>query len=175
MNNSISGHLSTVLILSTFSTTPALAQTVQTYTQTYPPGVVTQTTTLGSWMQPVVVRTREITSDNGDKLNIVEPIIMERHERVLVPMTTTTTTTSTDNGRRVLMTTNPTVMSSQRMRPHILHHRRHYEAFIDSTGNSYISRRTVIESRPTVLRQKEQVVERSVIIERRDPSLDAYF
>lgn len=184
MNNFIFSYLSAVLVLGTLSPNQALAQTVQTYTQTYDPRPVNQATVLDSWMQPAVVRTRTVTEENGDTRNIVEPIIMERHEKVLVPTGETLTTTDTTFGGQVVKTTDHTIVSTKSAVPaystsrrHFVAHKyRHHPAVVSTAPASerILARQTVTESTPTVVERRQRIEERAVIIERRDPALNMY-
>jgi hypothetical protein len=179
------GYFSAVLILGMLSPSLGQAQSVETYTHTYNyPGTVSHTTVLDSWMQPVVVRSRAVTDENGNTQDFVEPIIMERHERVLVPTGETITTTNTKHVDRVGEPVNRRVVSARRVtrayqnprRTFVAQGYRHHRSTrtTGSERNRYIVRREVVESTPSVLESRERVVQRAVIIERRDPALNLY-
>lgn len=49
---------------------------------------------VNSWMEPKLVRTREVKDSDGNTTVINEPLIQERHEQVVVPTNKTTVTTT---------------------------------------------------------------------------------
>ncbi len=84
-----------------FEQAPAFAAdqtTVQEVTQTGPAEVV------DSWMEPKIVRTKEIKDSDGNTTVIKEPLIQERHEKVVVPTNKTTLTTTVHQEPAVVKT-----------------------------------------------------------------------
>ncbi len=72
--------------------------TVQEVTQTGPAQVV------DSWMEPKIVRTKEVKDSDGNTTVIKEPLIQERHEKVVVPTNKTTLTTTVHQEPAVVKT-----------------------------------------------------------------------
>ncbi len=149
-------------------------------------------TVVDSWMQPTVVRSRAIKDADGTTAATVEePLIMERHERVLVPETETTTTTSVEKQPTVVRTEkqavsyrSTTTTAAPAKKRHVVRHvaHRHYRKAKPHTvarrpvrKNNFVASKTTVEERvesPTVIQQTEQRVQKEKIIERRDPALD---
>lgn len=144
-------------------------------------------TVIDSWMQPTVVRSRAIKDADGTTAATVEePLIMERHERVVVPQTETTTTTSVEKQPTVVRTekqavsykTTTTAVPAKKR--HVAH--RHYRKAKPHTvarrpvrKSNFVATNTTIDEKvesPTVIQQTEQRVQKEKIIERRDPALD---
>lgn len=146
-------------------------------------------TVVDSWMQPTVVRSRAIKGADGTTSQTVEePLVMERHERVVVPETETTTTTSVEKQPAVIRTekqavsyratTTTTPAKKRHYVRHSRHHRRakpHTVARRPVRKSNFVASTTTVEQRvesPTVVQQTEQRVQKEKIIERRDPALD---
>lgn len=146
-------------------------------------------TVVDSWMQPTVVRTRAIKdSDGTTAATVEEPLVMERHERVVVPEMETTTTTSVSKQPTVVRTENRSVAyrattttapaKKRRSVRHVAHHYRRAKPHTVAhrpVRRNFVASRTTVEERveqPTVVQQTEQRVEKERIIERRDPALD---
>jgi len=55
-----------------------------------------------SWMQPTVVRTRDVTDKDGVTRQVTEPIIQERHEQVVVPQIESSASTTVINPPNVM-------------------------------------------------------------------------
>lgn len=141
-----------------------------------------------SWMQPTVVRTRAIKDADGTTSQTVqEPLIMERHERVVVPETETTTTTSVERKPTVVRTEQRavsyratskapakkrhTARRYRKAKPHAVATRR------PAKKQNIVATKTTVEERvesPTVIEQTEQRVLKEKVIERRHPALETY-
>ncbi|MDZ4837287.1 MAG: hypothetical protein SGJ27_26170 [Candidatus Melainabacteria bacterium] len=144
-------------------------------------------TVIDSWMQPTVVRTRAIKDADGTTSQTVqEPLIMERHERVVVPEVETTTTTSVNKQPTVVQTerqaisykaATTTTAKPAKKRAVRRHYRRakpHTVARRPVKKRSFVATKTVeqrVES-PTVVERTEQTVQKERVIERRHPALD---
>jgi len=165
------------------SSQPANAQSY-TYKQVEQgPGVV-----VDSWMQPTVVRSRAIKDGDGNVSHTVEePLIMERHEKVIVPTTETTTTTNVIQQPTVVRTekqvayktTKSRQVSSTRPKKRYVARKRSKPRAVAqrrAPKRSYVAQKVVEEriEKPTVIEQTEQSVHKETLIERRHPALDLY-
>jgi len=94
------GITAVTLTLGLYAQVPANADqtTVQEVTQTGPAQVV------DSWMEPKIVRTKEIKDADGNTTVVKEPIIQERQEKVVVPTNKTTFTTTVHQEPAVVKT-----------------------------------------------------------------------
>lgn len=100
-NRFLLGITAVTLTLGLFAQAGAFAAdqtTVQEVTQTGPAEVV------DSWMEPKIVRTKEIKDSDGNTTIIKEPLIQERHEKVVVPTNKTTLTTTVHQEPAVVKT-----------------------------------------------------------------------
>jgi hypothetical protein len=181
--------------------TPALALCLQmSYAQSQAQAdpaaetVKTETTTQGtpevvkSYMVPTLNQTKETTDSSGETTKTTAPMIMERHEQVVVPQENTTTETTIENKPTVVEETIEQ-KSTQKVKPaikktsytravtvpkrHIAHHVVHHHTgpIAQTTNeNSTIVKRTVVDQ-PTVVQHTEQTVSDPVTYERKDPSL----
>ena len=141
-------------------------------------------TVVDSWMQPTVVRNRAIKDADGTtSVTVQEPLIMERHEKVVVPEVETTTTTSVSKEPTVVRTEKQavsyksTTVAPPKKKRVIRHHRRaksHTVARKPVRKSNYVATKTVEErvEQPTVIQQTQQSVKKETVIERRDPALD---
>lgn len=176
VNNHVLGCLATAIMLSAlFFSAPTQAQTetVHVYSRTYDPVVVQPTAVLDSWMEPVVSRKREIIKENGERESIVEPLVMERHERVLAPIGEITTVTSTKYaGRTVKVAENISSRKIAQIKPK--RHFRPRKTVAAKAKHRYVAKRTVVETTPVVVERTERTEHRSMIVERRDPALLIY-
>lgn len=89
-NRFLLGITAVTMTLGLFAQAPVLADqtTVQEVTETGPAQVV------DSWMEPKIVRTKEVTDKDGNTTVVNEPLVQERHEKVVVPTNKTTFTTT---------------------------------------------------------------------------------
>ena len=94
------GFTAVTLTLGLFAQVPARADqtTVQEVTETGPAQVV------DSWMEPKIVRTKEIKDQDGNTTVVNEPLVQERHEKVVVPTNKTTFTTTVHQEPAVVKT-----------------------------------------------------------------------
>lgn len=163
-------------VLISAATIPAFADTiVNTEIQEGPPAVV------DSWMEPTVFRSREVKTSDGETQVIREPLVQERHERVVIPTDERTTTTVISEPRVIRKveskTAIRTVASAPRKKVRRAHKRKSAVAYRRPAAkrDRLISQKTVEEYvEPTVLQQTEQNVHRDVVIERRHPALELY-
>ncbi|HEY9760449.1 MAG TPA: hypothetical protein V6C97_35145 [Oculatellaceae cyanobacterium] len=169
----------------TFMSTQALAE---------PETIRTETTTTGSpqvvksYMVPTMMQTKETTDANGDTTKSEAPMIMERHEQVVVPQEKTTSETTIDRTPRVVEESieqktsvkkvPPKVVSHKRacITPkkhitHIAHHAVHRPRQIAQATNQVTVKRTVIEQ-PTIIKHSERTESNPITFERKDPALE---
>jgi hypothetical protein len=146
-------------------------------------------TVVDSWMQPTVVRSRAIKDADGTTSQTVEePLIMERHERVVVPETETTTTTSVEKKQPTVVRTEQRAVSYRattaapvKKKRHVVRHHRkaksHTVARRPVRKRNFVAAKTTVQERvevqsPTVIEQTESRVLKEKVIERRHPALD---
>lgn len=161
----------------TTQTSPVINQaTSQTTTEIIQPGL-SQPKVIDSWMQPSVTRTKSVTSSDGTTEKTVEPMIMERHEAVVVPTEAKVTTTTSVTPAQVTQVTNSAVVKTavvkapvKRTRHYVkrvYHHtpRRHHVAV-----RHHAQTKTVVVQ-PQIIQQKQTIEQKSVLIERPHPAL----
>jgi hypothetical protein len=159
-----------------------------------PETIRTETTTTGapevtkSWMEPTMMQTKEVTDANGDTTKSSAPMIMERHEQVVVPQEKTVEETTIDKTPKVVeeqieqktavKKMPPKVVSNKRVctaakRPvkHIAHRTVHSPRQIAQATNQLTIKRTVVEQ-PTVIKHTEKTESNPVVFERKDPALE---
>lgn len=143
-----------------------------------------------SWMQPTVVRSRAIKDADGDVSHVEEPLIMERHERVIVPTTETTKTTNVYQQPSVVRTEKQQVsytatkkaaaparakkkyVARKKSKPRaVAHKQRAKRNYVAQKVN--VTEEKVVRN-PTVIEQTEQSVHKETLIERRDPALELH-
>jgi hypothetical protein len=156
---------------------PAQADEIQTTTQTIQetPQVV------DSYMKPTVTQTKSVTTSDGNTQTSTAPMIMERHERVVVPSSEVRTTTTTAAPR---VTTEEVTKSEARIaapvRRAVKHHvaykpRKHFVAYRHATPSraiavSQMRKTTIVE--PQVIQQSQTIEQKDVVIDRKDPALE---
>jgi hypothetical protein len=180
--------------------TPALALCLQmTYVQSQAqadPGaetVKTETTTQGqpevvkSFMVPTLTQTKETTDASGETTKSSAPMIMERHEQVVVPQEKTVSETTIEKKPAVVEETiehksmqkvqpvikkttysRAAVIPKHHVAHHVVHH--HAAAVAQTNESSTLVKRTVVDQ-PTVVQHTEQSVSNPVTYERKDPAL----
>jgi hypothetical protein len=181
--------------------TPALALCLQmTYVQSQAqadPGaetIKTETTTQGtpevvkSFMVPTLTQTKETTDASGETTKSSAPMIMERHEQVVVPQEKSVSETTIEKKPAVVEETieqkstakvqpaikkttysRAAVVPRRHVAHHVVHH--HAAAVAQATNeSSTVVKRTVVEQ-PTVVQHTEQSVSNPVTFERKDPAL----
>jgi hypothetical protein len=144
-------------------------------------------------MQPTVVRSRAIKDADGTVSHTVEePLIMERHERVVVPTTETTTTTNVIQPPPTVVRTEKQAVSTysatkkavaparakkkyvarKSSKPRAVAHRkvRAKRNVVAQKVNKVVEEEVITQ--PTVIEQTEQSVHKETLIERRDPALE---
>jgi hypothetical protein len=180
--------------------TPALALCFVTYAQSQAQAdpaaetIKTETTTQGapevvkSYMVPTLTQTKETTNSNGETTKTSAPMILERHEQVVVPQEKTITETTIEkkptvveetieqkNTQKIQPAVKKTTYTHSAVVPkrHIAHHvvRHHSSAVAQSTNqSSTVVKRTVVEQ-PTVVQHTEHTISDPVTLERKDPAL----
>ena len=125
---------------------------------------------IDSYMKPTVVRTRESTDSDGNVSKTVEPIIQERHEKVMIPTLETTSTEVRNGGTSVRTETHAvaTTNNSTAVR-RIAHHPRHHRAYVAHRAQQSLSTRTTTIEQPLTVERQDKTTERDTLIERRDP------
>jgi hypothetical protein len=156
--------------------------------------IKTETTTQGqpevvkSFMVPTLTQTKETTDASGETTKSSAPMIMERHEQVVVPQEKTVTETTIEKKPAVVEETieHKSMQKTQPMlkkttysraavipKRHVAHHVVHHHAtpVAHSTNeSSTIVKRTVVDQ-PTVVQHTERSVSNPVTYERKDPAL----
>jgi hypothetical protein len=162
----------------------ALALSLQPYAQAQQASVSesSQTTTVGpaqvidSYMKPTVVRTRESTDGDGNVEKTVEPIVQERHERVLIPTVQTTTTDVRSAANTVKTETHQVAASTSHSScavKKVSHHPRHQRVYTAHRTHAAVASQVTTTVQPTTTVERQQTTtERDTVIERKDPSLD---
>jgi hypothetical protein len=168
-----------LVALSFAFTIPLRAQADQTIIQrdiTQGPAQV-----MGSWMEPAYERVKETTDANGDTHRVREPIIMERHERVVVPVSEQRTTTTVVNSPRV--ETQTTYRASRPVKRKVAYKKRAVAykkrhtaprvAHIRRKPSNLIAVKTVRRiEQPTVIQRTDHYEQENLIYDRRHPALD---
>jgi hypothetical protein len=177
MNKLILGSLAGSLLLA--ATLPVFADQVQTTTETIqsPPQVI------DSYMKPTVTQTKTVTENDGTVHTSTAPMVMERHEQVVMPTTQVQTTTTTTDPKIITEQTTKRV-SHIAARPHrivkrcVAHKpRRHVVAYRHRTGKravAYNVRKTTIVE-PQVIQQTQTIHQSTgAVIDRKDPALEQF-
>lgn len=185
MKSRANTYLSLLAVIG-LTTLPALAEgdapavstsTVQTTeTQTAPPVV------LDSYMKPVYSRTKEVSS-NGETEKVVEPMIMERHEKVAIPGAESTTTTvqteKTIVPTTVIKSQSHTAAKVVASHPrHIVRHIAHRTApkkYVAMRSANKVEKVEKVEKVQTATRtvvNEERSIAPTTVIDRKDPALD---
>ncbi len=161
-------------------TVPLRAQADQTIIQrdiTQGPAAVTD-----SWMEPAYERVKETTDANGNTHQHREPIIMERHERVVVPISEQRTTTTVVNQPRVetettYRATRPVYKKKVAYKKRAVAYKRpkatHIARHIRRRPSNLIAVKTVRRiEQPTVIQRTDHIEQENLIYDRRHPALD---
>lgn len=173
--------LSTIaLTLTIFTQTPSYSAdqtTVQEVIEKGPAQVV------DSWMQPKLVRTREVKDADGNTTVINEPLIQERHEQVVVPTNKTTVTTTVHQEPAVVKTTEKRVISQAPAKRTVKKKRYHRPRKVAYTYKAPVKKHTYVAARQvvkeevqpattTVIQQTETSAGVDETYERRHPALE---
>lgn len=161
----------------TTQTSPVINQaSSQTTTEIIQPGL-SQPKVIDSWMQPSVTRTKSVTSSDGTTEKTVEPMIMERHEAVVVPTEAKVTTTTSVTPAQVTQVTNSAVVKTavvkapvKRTRHYVKRVYRHTPRRHHVAVRHYAQTKTVVVQ-PQIIQQRQTIEQKSVLIERPDPAL----
>ncbi len=154
---------------------PAIADVSETTTTVTGPAI-SAPHVVDSWMQPSVTRSKTVTASDGTTEKTVEPLIMERHEQVLVPTESKVTTSTTVAPARVteVTTTASTPIVVQKKattREHRVAHFFHRAPKHHTVSVQQSSQTKTVVVEPQVIQQKQTIEEKSVLIERPDPAL----
>ncbi|MDX2106989.1 MAG: hypothetical protein SFY67_11355 [Candidatus Melainabacteria bacterium] len=167
------GMQALTLTLGLFVQSPAFADqtTVQEVTETGPAQVV------DSWMEPKIVRTKEIKDADGNTTVVKEPLVQERHEKVIVPTNKTTFTTTvhqepavvkTVERRYVAAAPKRAVKKKVRKARKVAHKPKPRKAYVASRE---IVRQEVVPAETTVI-QRTDSQDSEAVYERRHPALE---
>lgn len=130
---------------------------------------------MDSWMQPTIVRdVKEVEADGTEKVR-QEPLVQERHERVVIPNTETKSETIMSRTPEVTRTVHvekrkvAVNRTHRRIHRHLaqVHHYQHKAVAYKQTTRQTNREQTVVERRV----HSETT---PVTIERRDPALDQF-
>lgn len=141
---------------------------------------------MGSWMEPAYERVKETTDANGVVHQTREPIIMERHERVVVPISEQRTTTTVVNSPRVETQTvykarpvyKKKVAYKKRAVKRAVAYKPRYKAtrvarHIRRKPSNLIAVKTVRKiEQPTIIQRTDHIEQENLIYDRRHPALD---
>ncbi len=145
-------------------------------------------TVMGSWMEPAYERVKETTDADGATHQIREPIIMERHERVVVPISEDRTTTTVVNQpvvetRTAFRASRPAYRRQVALKRKVVGYKRvvAYKPVYKTTRVAQIRRspstliavKTVRKvEQPTVIQKTDHFQQENLIYDRRHPALD---
>jgi len=137
---------------------------------------------MGSWMEPAYERVRETTDAEGNVRQTREPIIMERHERVVVPISEQRTTTTVVNKPVVKQTTyhasRPVYKKRVAYKKKAVAYKPRYKATkvarsVRRKPTNLIAVKTVRRvEQPAVIQRTEHFEQENLIYDRRHPALD---
>lgn len=180
MNKLLLSSLAALALVPMYTLTPAGADTIETTTVTQPS--TAPATVVDSWMQPKVSRTKSVTTSDGVTEKTVEPLIMERHERVVVPteekVTTTTSVspaTVTEQVKTVEAVPVVTKKKVYRARRTAYRPKKVKRVAVRSYRPKTVAVNTVEKTvvvEPQVVQQKQTIERNSVVIDRPDPALN---
>lgn len=132
-----------------------------------------------SWMEPKLVRSREVKDADGNTTVINEPLIQERHEQVVVPTSKTTVTTTVHQEPAVIKTEKRLVSQAPKKKAvkKRAYKSRKVAAKPKPKKRQYVALREVVreEVKPattTVIQQTEQSQGIEETYERRHPALE---
>lgn len=138
---------------------------------------------MGSWMEPAYERVKETTDANGNTHQVRQPIIMERHERVVVPISEQRTTTTVVNRPRVetqttYRATRPVYRKKVAYKKRAVAYRPRAKATriahrVHRSPSNLIAVKTVRKiEQPTVIQRTDHIQQENLIYDRRHPALD---
>jgi hypothetical protein len=164
----------------TETSTQTTSQT--TTTEIIQPGL-SQPKVIDSWMQPSVTRTKSVTSSDGSVEKTVEPMIMERHEAVVVPTEAKVTTTTSVTPAQTTQVTNSAVVKTAvvntaavRKAPVVRKRRYVKRAYRRAPRRQQVAVRHTAQVKtvvvqPQIIQQRQTIEQKSVLITRPDPAL----
>ncbi|MBP9089609.1 hypothetical protein KBI23_01180 [bacterium] len=154
----------------------------QTTTEIVVPAI-SEPKVIDSWMQPSVTRTKSVTSSDGSVEKTVEPMIMERHEAVVVPTEAKVTTTTSVTPAQVTQVTNSAAVKTAvvktavvRKAPVVTKKRYVKRAYRRTPRRQQVAVRHTAQTktvvvRPQIIQQRQTIEQKSVLITRPDPAL----
>jgi len=161
-------------------TIPIRAQADQTIVQrdiTHGPAQV-----VGSWMEPAYERVKETTNADGTTHQVREPIIMERHERVVVPVSEQRTTTTVVSAPRVETQTayraaRPVARKKVAYKRRAVAYKKRFKAprlaQVRRPSSNLIAVKAVRKiEQPTIIQRTDHYEQENLIYDRRHPALD---
>lgn len=186
-STALPGQAAEVTETSTQTTSQSTSQSVspttsQTTTEIIQPGL-SQPKVIDSWMQPSVTRTKSVTSSDGSVEKTVEPMIMERHEAVVVPTEAKVTTTTSVTPAQTTQVTNSAVVKTAvvntaavRKAPVVRKRRYVKRAYRRAPRRQQVAVRHTAQVKtvvvqPQIIQQRQTIEQKSVLITRPDPAL----
>lgn len=186
-STALPGQAAEVTETNTQTTSQSASQTFspttsQTTTEIIQPGL-SQPKVIDSWMQPSVTRTKSVTSSDGSVEKTVEPMIMERHEAVVVPTEAKVTTTTSVTPAQTTQVTNSAVVKTAvvntavvRKAPVVRKRRYVKRAYRRTPRRQQVAVRHATQTRtvvvqPQIVQQRQTIEQKSVLITRPDPAL----
>jgi hypothetical protein len=139
---------------------------------------------MGSWMEPAYERVKQTTDAEGNTHQERQPIIMERHERVVVPVSEQRTTTTVVNQPQVetqttYRATRPVYRKKVAYKKRAVAYKPRYKApriahRVRRAPSNVIAYKTVrrVVERPAVIQRTDHVEHQELIYDRRHPALD---
>ena len=137
---------------------------------------------VGSWMEPAYERVKETKNADGTTDQVREPIIMERHERVVVPVSEQRTTTTVVNAPRVETKTayraaRPVARKKVAYKRKAVAYKKRYRAprvaHARRSPSNLIAVKTVRKiQQPTIIQRTDHYEQENLIYDRRHPALD---
>jgi hypothetical protein len=159
------------------TTGPIINQgTSQTTTQVIQPGF-SQPTVVDSWMQPAVTRTKSVTSSDGSVEKTIEPMIMERHETVVVPTEAKVTTTTSVTPAQVTEVTMSAVVKTAVVKRPVVRKKRYVKRAYRRTPRRqqavvrHTAQTKTVVAQPQIIQQRQTIEQKSILITRPDPAL----
>lgn len=186
-STALPGQAAEVTETSTQTTSQSTSQSVspttsQTTTEIIQPGL-SEPKVIDSWMQPSVTRTKSVTSSDGSVEKTVEPMIMERHEAVVVPTEAKVTTTTSVTPAQTTQVTNSAVVKTAvvntaavRKAPVVRKRRYVKRAYRRAPRRQQVAVRHTAQVKtvvvqPQIIQQRQTIEQKSVLITRPDPAL----
>jgi hypothetical protein len=132
---------------------------------------------IDSWMQPSVTRTKSVTSSDGTTEKTVEPMIMERHEAVVVPTAERVTTNTSVTPAQVTQVSNSAVVKTASVKAPVVRKKRYVKRVYRHTPRRqqvavrHTAQVKTVVAQPQIIQQRQTIEQKSVLITRPDPAL----